>query len=253
MNRFLLLTLSTLSIFALSASNASAQSLLQQLGREFRDQGRQAIEREFRPQPQNPQHPDGNPQSRTAIPSESGRDSGGGGRFTNPGNDFALPGRGQPIRPGYTAPDQFAQPWRPVNPNQPVYQGGREIYQNGQRVYHDNQSQSGGTSYTQPAGTSFASTELPSSPVATNQYVVIRCPKSTAGSIYYSLDSNRGRFGFTLSPGQEQRFRVGTKWAITYNDGAEQKRYKLDAGKIYTMKIKSDNRWQIYANAPVGS
>ncbi len=245
MNRFFLLTLVAC---VLSGSNAFGQGFLEQLGREI-------IQRELPPQRGNPPQRggDGGEHRRQSMPSESGRDS-GGGRFTNPGfGDFDLPGRGQPVQPGYVDPGQLVQPGQ-----QQVFPGGQQIYPGGQMVqpgrpYDPSLNQTIYVEGRQPHRTTYAIGDLPSSPVMTQQYIVIRCPESTVGSIYYSLDSDRGQFGFTLSPGQEQRFRAGTDWTIGYNDGSQEKRYKLNGGKTYTMKRVSDNRWQIYATQAVGS
>lgn len=50
-----------------------------------------------------------------------------------------------------------------------------------------------------------------------------------------------------MSAGQEQRFRIGSGWLIRYNDGSQQRLYKLEGGKSYKLVRKEDNRWQLYA------
>ena len=254
----------TLAICLLSGSNALAQDFLKQFGQELRSQ----IQQELQPQRQNqPVQGGGRPQIQSSgVPSESGRDS-GGGNFTNPGNDFALPGRGvQPVQPGFPGGRQeIVQPGQPVyRDRQPVQPGGQwvqpggQIVQPGGRIIYPSSNQ---PIYVdgQPSGTTitnsvpYTGSDLPGSPVMTKEYVMIRCPASTVGSISYLLSSSKGNFRFTMSGGQEQRFKTGTKWTIEYNDGNAKKRYKLFGGKTYTMKREADNRWQVYVTKAAGS
>jgi hypothetical protein len=87
----------------------------------------------------------------------------------------------------------------------------------------------------------------------TNQYVVIRCPAEILGSIQYTLKSAQGSYRFTMSGGQEQRFKVNNPWSISYNDGTSQRRYVLRGGVTYTMKRRPDNGWQLYSTKAAGS
>ena len=95
--------------------------------------------------------------------------------------------------------------------------------------------------------------DLPTAPVNSSEYVVIRGPQSSSGSCRYTLSSSRGNFGFTMSGGKEQRFRQTTRWVISYHDGVQQRRYRLDGGTTYTLKQVEGNRWQLYSVAHPGS
>ncbi|MFK7769455.1 MAG: hypothetical protein AB8B55_19735 [Mariniblastus sp.] len=216
MNRYFFLTLVAC---LLSGSNAFGQSFLEQLGREL-------IQKQQRGGGEQ-QRPDIRQQR---MPSESGRES-GGDRFTNPGfGDFTIPFREQtpqyvqPIQPGgqYVQP-RYVQPGTQFNPSL------------SRPIYHSN-----------PTIVSKPAFVAPTSPVKTRDYIVIRCPETAAGSAYYTLKSSHGEFGFTLSPGMEQRFRAGAGWEIGYNHGLIQKRHTLQGGKTYTLKRDTANHWQLY-------
>lgn len=188
----------------------------------------------------------------SAIPSEGGKGSGGGDLGFQPDSGFLFernqPGLVQP-RPRYVQPQP--QP-------QPQIVDGRLLYTDGMKQpYVDsgflvNPQPSFST---QPVVTRSVSTAgvLPNSPVMSNQYVVIRCPDKILGSIHYTLKSPQGNYGFTMSGGQEQRFKVDTSWTMSYNDGSTQRRYALRGGMTYSLKRRSDNGWQLYMEKSPGS
>ena len=224
MKRYVAIALMT-CLFA--ASDAVAQGdFFRQLENEIRQQGRQFIQQEFGGRSQRDQD---QPQAfGSSIPSESGRQSGGGDLIYNPGDGgFLLPGNGggqNVSQPGYTT-DPY-----------------------GRIIYPGNQYQPNGN-YIQPGSqpTTVGSNSSPGSPVASQQYILIRCPRGSNGSIRYTLSSNGRNFVYTIFAGQEQRFPVGSGWTISYLEGSTQKRYRLEGGKVYSMKQKSDSQWQLFA------
>ncbi len=249
MRRTFTLTLS-LGCCLLLGSVANGQDFFEQLGRQLGNELQNQAHRAIRGQ-----RGGGQPSVRpapvqgggqiqgyggTSLPSEGANKSGPGqGQGSvDVGNDFLLPGNsgGQPFRgqPNQGLPYQ-GQPYQ-VQP----YQG--QIYQaqpyRGQ-TYH-------GT-------VTSASSDIPTAPVESDAYIVIRCPKSSAGSIRYTLSSSRGDYAFTMSGGKEQRFRKSTNWTISYNDGTQQRRYRLEGGRTYTLKTIEGNRWQLYSVAAPGS
>lgn len=195
-----------------------------------------------------------------SMPSESGGKSGGNGSSYdgNQGRDFFLPGNGgtpsypsNPIfQPGTNPQYRYTQPR-----NYPQYYQGQPIQSD--LLYRENNFQQTyqmqqGQEYVQPQrstlnGVSYSVGGMPGSPEMSNQFISIRCPASAVGSIYYTLASSQGSFGFSMSAGQEQRFRVGSGWTISYNNGSVKKHYKLEGGKRYLLKTNSANQWQILA------
>lgn len=240
---------------ALSASLLTAttegQDFFKQLGQELQRQGRQTLQNRGVP-PQyvgSPQRGGGGQQgtyNSRSLPSEGGNNSGGNRDNFRGGNDFMLPGGGgggfQRQDPGLHYRTQPYQNGRPLQGNQPYISG--QPYQ-GSQPYQVVQP-----GYTTPGVVSGA--DIPTAPVDSSQYVVIRCPQSANGSCRYTLESNRGNYAFTMSPGKEQRFRASTQWIISYHDGTQQRRYRLNGGKSYTLK-KDGTRWQLYSVAHPGS
>jgi hypothetical protein len=217
MKRFCFLTL---VICLAYSSNAEGQGFLEQLGNNLGQQARQRIQRELNGSraTQNPgfQEQDKKPKYQNrSLPNESGRGAGGWDQEFQPIDPgFGLPGNGQPRQPN---------PRPPQNP--PFQQGGI---------------------YNQPGGTRSSYVEPPRSPVSSSQYTMIRCPASTQGSIRYTLTSNGQNYGFTMSAGQEQHFRMGSEWFISYFDGTKQRLHKLEGGRAYMISRDSTNRWQLY-------
>ncbi len=223
----------------MGTSSAHAQNLLKQLGRQFEQQGRQILRQQGVPirggqQGGRPITPGQQTPRSNSIPSEGGNRSGGNGNpFRGGGDGFLLPGNGG----GAQGPYPGSQPYPGTQPypgNQP-YPGTVYPGQSDSRIITSSGS------------------DMPTTPVDTDQYVVIRCPKSATGSIRYTLSSDRGNYGFTMTPGKEQRFRVSTRWIISYNDGTQQRRYRLEGGMAYTLKTTADNRWQLYSVRAAGS
>ena len=126
----------------------------------------------------------------------------------------------------------------------PIYRDrGQQFFDNSRGQIYPSQPQ--GTVYYEPT-TSYSSGDLPSAPVMSSEYIVIRCPASSgSGSISYLLSSQGRNYRFTLFSGQEQRFKVGTGWTIGFNDGVEEKRYRLEGGMAYTLKNDANTRWKI--------
>ncbi|MEM9410518.1 MAG: hypothetical protein AAGA30_05360 [Planctomycetota bacterium] len=226
-------------IIALAAcSNLFAQSqFFQQLKDDIRQQGRQFIQQEFggRSQQQN----DGQPQAfGSSLPSESGQRSGGARQIYNPGDGgFLLPGNGSGIT---YQPDPRSQPGQTIYPGQSYNSNGQIIYpnnpHNGNIVYQPSNSLAAGSS------------TLPSKPVTSQQFILIRCPAGSNGSIRYTLTSGGRNYGYSIYAGQEQRFPVGNGWVISYQEGSEQKRYKLEGGRVYSMKQNENSQWKLYAS-----
>lgn len=218
------------------ASTAHSQDFFKDLGRELTRQATQGN------RGQTGRNQD-TPRSRS-MPSESGQKSGGGGGFGGM-DGYLLPGQGNPGSfPGGGQPIQ-GQPYQ----GQP-YQGQPYQGQPYQGQPYQGQPYQGQPYQGQPVITQTA--DIPSAPVSSSAYVVIRCPQSSTGSIRYTLMSNRGNYAFTMLPGQEQRFRASTKWAISYSDGSAQKKYRLESGKTYTLKTIEGNKWQLYSVAHPG-
>lgn len=219
-------------IFFLGGSSAFAQNdVFGNLRRELRNQGRQILDQQFQNPPRQDQiQPKYGSRS---VPSEGGNQSGGDQRGFNPGDGgFLLPGNGgQPYPGGQTYPGGQPYPGGQTYPGGQPYPGGQTYP--GERIISGGSVSSG--------------QDYPGSPVMSRDYVTIRCPQEVEGILNYTLRSNRGSYGFTMSAGQEQRFRIGSGWLISYNDGAEQRLYKLEGGKIYKLVRKSDDRWQLYA------
>ena len=242
-------------------TEASAQDLLRRFSQELRDQGRQLIQREMgKPQqtaPEFGQPPQEGPRPMGAIPSEGGKNSGGNPQDFRNGDDFRMPGQGQPYQPQPQPQDM--QPFLP-NPGTP-YQGGSQpfpsdlLYRDGypNNANNDFRLQPGNQTYPQPITRTETSSQMPSSPVMSNRYAVIRCPENVMGTIRYTLKSSTGSYSYTLGGGQEQRFRVDTPWSISYNDGSQERRYAIRGGKTYTMKMTKENRWQLYSVKSPGS
>ncbi|MFK7818309.1 MAG: hypothetical protein AB8G99_06305 [Planctomycetaceae bacterium] len=240
-------TLAVITLVLLTHSSASAQGNflrgLENQGRQYvQDRLRASTPQYYKPTPQSGQGTD-RPRSMSpsSVPSEGGRGSGGRDRIFNPGGDgFLLPGNGggntQPVNPRFR------------NPQMP---GGQYYYPGDQQIYPGTQPF---PSRSFPGGsTTYPSSMAPPSPVRTSQYVVIRVPQSVSGSLYYTLSSGTRNYGFTISGGQEQRFQVSNEWSISYNDGTQQRRYRLLGGKTYTLKKIEGNRWQLYSVRAAGS
>ncbi len=214
-----------ISLFATTGASAQGK-FFQQIENEVRQHGRQFIEQEFGGPLRQGQ--DQKEVFGSSLPSESGRDSGGQGRVYNPGDgSFLLPGNGGGqtiVQPGYTT-----DPYGRV-----IYPGDR---------YQPNGN------YIQPGtrGTIVGSTASPGSPVPSQQFILIRCPQGNTDSINYTLSSNGRNFVYTIYAGQEQRFPVGSGWTITYMEGSTKKRYKLEGGKVYSMRQKDSSNWQLFA------
>ena len=169
-----------LAICLASSSTVVAQGgFLDQLRDRVEQQGRDALQRQFGGSQGGGQQQGGNPGQprRFSLPSEGGKSSGGGGQPFLPGDGgFDLPSfGGQPIQP-----NPGGQPSRPFQPEMRYSQPGNQVISN------------------RPA--------MPSSPVSSSQYVLIRCPQSTPGSVSYTLSTNGLSYGFTMSAGQEQYF-----------------------------------------------
>jgi hypothetical protein len=219
-----------LAICLASSSTAIAQGgFWDQLGNRLGQQGREVLQQELRGMPSIPdlyyrgpqsgQPQEGYPQyQQRSLPSEPGQRSGGNQPFLPGDGGFGLPGNGQP-RPGN------GQPGFQPNP--------------GYQPYRPYQPQPGGT-YVQP------SPVMPSSPVSSSQYILIRCPQSTQGTVSYTLSSNGSNYGFSMSGGQEQHFRAGSVWSISYFNGSKQKRHQLESGRVYMIKRDANNLWQLY-------
>ncbi len=221
-----------------------------------------------------------------SVPSEGGNKSGGGGKIYNPdqGREFMLGNGGTTIYPDNRQTFRQYQPEYPNNSSQgyPRYQQGiqnqvpdlhllyhRDNFQQTYPQWSQQQSyglqqngiqQSGIRQNVLPqnvlpqqstlnATTYSGGQDIPTSPEMSNQFISISCPASAVGSIYYTLTSNRGTFGFSMSAGQEQRFRIGSGgWKISYNNGVTEKRYQLKGGTRYFFKPNSANQWQILAS-----
>ena len=271
-----------LIISLIISSNAFAQrGLFKRLGNEVRQQGRQIIQKElggFAQQGGSTQQGNqGQIKGFGGIPSESGRDSGGGSRQFNPGNgDFRLPGLGggqqiQPnpgIQPGRSYPDLgqpiYRQPTQPIyhqptqpiyhQPTQPIYhQPTQPIYQshpigpgqsNGQIVYPSDQHLPAERVIDRPSRVITHPSTSPGSPVASQQYIMIRCPQGCNRSFNYTLSSGGNSFAYSMYAGQEQRFPAGSGWTISFQEGLTHKRYNLEGGKVYTMKHEN-SQWKL--------
>jgi hypothetical protein len=209
-----------LAICLASSSTVVAQgNLFDQLRNRVEQQGRDALQRQFGGSQGGGQQQGGNPEQprRFSLPSEGGKSSGGGGQSFLPGDGgFDLPGfAGQPRQP-----NPGGQPSRPYQPDGSFSQPGNQFTSN------------------RPA--------MPSSPVTSSQYVLIRCPQSTPGSVSYTLSTNGLSYGFTMSSGQEQHFRAESVWFISYFDGTRQRRHQLQGGRAYQIKRDANNRWQLF-------
>lgn len=211
-----------------SSNLYAQQNFFEQIRDEVRQQSQQLIQEEFgrRPPPQQ-----GVPQRSNSLPSESGQRSGGGGRFYNPGDGgFIIPGNGggqnfQP-NPGFQRPGQGGFPGQTIYPGQTYDPNGQVIY----------------------PGSNFAgSAASPGSPVMSQQYILIRCPQGSTGSIRYTLSSGGRNFVYSIYAGQEQRFPAGSGWTISYQEGPAIKKYRLEGGKVYSMKQKEGSKWQLFA------
>lgn len=252
-----------IAIGVMSYSEASAQrDLFRNLGRELGNQGREMLQRELGniiPQ----QGGGGGIQTqRSGIPSEGGGTSGGNRRDFIGESEFMLPGGGgfanQP-QPIIQQPQIQPQPGfgnQPFYPSQPQPTNPQYSQPSMRATFPDDQSQSRFVDQGQVQTvfrTNTSASPFPGNPVMSNQYVVIRCPDSVSGSITYSLVSNGRKMSYTMSAGQEQRFRVGTSWVIEYNDGSKLRKYALNGGKTYTMRRENDGRWQLYSIKSQGS
>lgn len=258
----------SMMIGMMSYSGAWAQrDLFRNLGRELGNQGREVLRRELGGiMPQQGQPPQqgggggGMPVQRSAVPSEGGGRSGGDRRDFMGDGGFLLPGGGmveqsQPIfqQPGFSGQPIFQGQPQPVN-GQFVQPGGSTFLPGSNQVFPSTPGQPQFVEQSQPIARSVSpSDQFPGNPVMSNQYVVIRCPDSVSGSIAYTLSSNGRSMRYTMSAGQEQRFRVGTSWVIEYRDGSTLRKYALTGGKTYTMRQENDGRWQLYSIKSQGS
>ena len=253
--------------FSVNSSVQAQRDSFRGLRNELRNQGRQVLQQQLNRFQDRP-FQGGSIQS---IPSESGRGSGGsefaggdhgfilpgngGGQFVQPGRQIVRPG-GQFVQPG----NQFVQPGNHfVQPGGQIVQPGRQIVQPGGQYVQP------GGQYVQPypggniqqsqlvQGTPYSSQDLPGGPVTSSNYIMLRVPATASGSITYTLSSDRGNFGFTMSAGQEQRFKVGSDWIISYHNGTEQKRYKLEGGRTYNLVRNADSQWLIWAAKLAGT
>ena len=238
MKRHILLALLIGTAFGPSAF--AQQDILDRLGNRLEQRGRQILEQEFgrfpgSQQQQPKQEVQGYGGAR--LPSESGQNSGGGGRQFIGDNGFMLtdPNYGQPSmgRPSYGQPS-YGQP----SFGQPSY---------GQPAHGHGSYDDYGNPIMGNANRPVISGSAPSSPVSSDQYILIRCPKTASGSVRYTLSSNQGSFVFTMSGGQEQWFQVGSGWIIAYNEGSQERRYRLEGGRSYTIKRNSESHWQLTA------
>jgi hypothetical protein len=258
MKHFILIaTASAIVICCQSTASAQGGGILREFAREF---GGQLLEQQMgrqqrRPGPSFNQPPqDGQFSSRSAMPGESGRSSGGDQRGFNPELGFVLPGNGlQPARP---QPGFIVQPQpRPIVRPQPTFTNPNNF--DGRTIYIEGQPQPSRPFFTQPSQSFLSqstnsrsvtsSNDMPSAPVMSNQFVLIRCPAETMESIRYTLSSDQGNFSFTLSGGQEQRFRVNRPWSISYASGSQQMRHALQGGTTYSIRRTPEGKWQLFS------
>lgn len=179
------------------------------------------------------------------------------------------PGNGQQPIIDNRPRDQFGRliQTQPIQTQQPISSGQSQI-QPGESYYYDEfgrrivlppqplrNSQPINTQpiRTNPIGQS--SSDIPSAPVdmSRNPHIVIRCPGSTAETLPYSLESDKGKYQFRISGGQEQRFRQSTTWAISFHNGMTIRKYRLEGGKTYTVRKGDDNQWKLTGMSHPGS
>ena len=252
----------TAVLLCFPASAFAQRGILDRIGNEVKSQLRSAVQGDFNARfpgsgGGRPTQGDQGPQSFGGVmPGESGRQNEGGGQFGPGGfDDMIFPGMGggggSPVQPGFGSQpfpgDQsnfrpqpqpgLSRPYLPNPSSQP-----QQYFES--RPFYPSTSQP----VVQPTLSNSSSSDMPRSPVMSNQFVKIRCPQSALGSISYLLASDRGSFRFTMTGGQEQRFRVSTPWTIQYSNGTTQKRYRLEGGKSYTIRRNSDQIWQLYAD-----
>ncbi len=221
--------LSCLSAAALLISNtpvACGQGIFQEFGRQIERSVEKSVDRFIQPN-QQPAKGKQNPSKAapSSIPSESGsfnlpnesaNNNLPGGRFGN-GNAYIIqPEYSQPVRPARTYPG---------TQNPPVYV---------ERTYRSSGSNQ--------------ATGIPGPPIdaENNPYISIRCSKSSIGSCRYTLRSSLGEYAFTISGGQEQRFRETTDWVIRYDEAGISRSYRVRAGLNYRFKQDEQDTWRLY-------
>ncbi|WP_404310250.1 hypothetical protein [Neorhodopirellula lusitana] len=81
--------------------------------------------------------------------------------------------------------------------------------------------------------------------------VILRCPDSEVGIFAYQLirrDSGK-IYDYTMTPGQKQEFKAGSRWKIRFDlgQGKGTKTYDLAGGTTYQIRKNGDSLWGVYA------
>ena len=205
-----------------------------------------------------------------SVPGESGNRNNPSDRFV-PGRSLLLPPGNRQIprfraqQPRQVIPGQILQgdlyqhsiqqqihpqPQPQIQPGESYYydQYGRRIIIPQPQIQPGNQLPNMHVPNSQPLKSiGHSSSDIPSAPVnmASNPHIVIRCPGSTAETLSYSLRSSKGSYQFSITGGQEQRFRQSTQWNISFHDGMTSRQFRLEGGKTYTIKKNHDNHWSL--------
>tara|TARA_R110002049_G_scaffold4601_4_gene31972 strand:+ start:251797 stop:252621 length:825 start_codon:yes stop_codon:yes gene_type:complete len=251
---------------------ASAQGLLNQLGKQLGEQIRREIPRVIngrspsisRPSPNPPTFGGDNNNQQpaamgAAIPSESGRESTGGPKF-NP-DDFFGPSPSQPPqtvqpRPSTTQPPRVIYPQPGTTYPGTTYPSQTYPSQTYPSQTYPSSTYPGNTypSQTYPSQT-YESHSVPSytsnpprvsSPSVSNREFKIRCPKSLSRSVSYQLSSNGKAYSFTMNPGEMHTIVEARVWRIRYSSGGRDVSYRLRGGSTYEFAIDSNSQLQLF-------
>lgn len=218
--RVILILLATNSIALIGSRTAQAQRNI------FRDvirEGANQILNNGQGNAQN-QPPGGEPPKamRSAIPGESGRDSGG--------NGFDRTEGWIPIQP-------TPQP-QPYQPQPQPYQPQPQPYQ--PQPYQPDSYRS--QRYSEPPTLVDPANGLP---------LKITVPKAENGSISYTLITPSREIPLSLNSGYSQNLKATSVLMVRYNGSRGTTTYRLRGGKKYVFKKKSGSFWDLYTVADV--
>ncbi len=196
------LLVATIAVTNQNTAHAQLRGILEDIGREYGVPIPKSNPRRNDPEPPD----DDNEYRSKSIPSESGKESGGG-------NFRRDPGWGQP-RPGRrtSPPPRRSQP----SP-QPEW---RETYQ--------------------------PPIQSTVQPVAPATKITISCPKTESETCSYELIAGERSYSYTLKPGYRQTMTTRTAWRIRYQSGAGIKIYRLRGDSDYFFRTNEQGHWQIY-------
>ncbi len=219
MNRQLMIVSLPLAALLIgNTPNAAAQNVFQDFGRQIERSVEQSVDRFIQPGRQSPPNKQQPP---TAMPNSVPAESGS----RNLPNESGFRNRpGYVIQPGYSQPSVPTRTYPNVQ-NPPVY-----------------------VEKTYPSSSSSQESRIPGPPINSenNPYISLRCSKSSIGSVRYTLVSSLGQYAFTISGGQEQRFRATTDWIIRYNEAGVSRSYRVRAGLNYRFKQDEQDTWRLY-------